>query len=345
MALMPQNQKKLVTSDFRYIQPAKRRATQYEEVTLHTQWDPKNFAKQGWFSPSSDGRSMWSEDSTRLRAADWWGYRDPAQQWFRPYVETQAKQEDAIELAVEGAKRSGLFAEMTPQWRAILATYYAAYRYLEYGLFLCFCYVQREALSDVVATPLVFEGLDKDRHAQAIALYGMDLEDALPGFSDAGAQQVWMTDPVYQPSREYVERLLACRDWGEITVAVNLLFEPLVATLVTREFFSRFAPHHGDSVTPVILETADADRRRNVAATVELVRFLLADTPANRSVIMEWLAKWAPLAVRAAQAFAPLFDRTEEKPLTFTAAWQRRGNEYTATLTGLGLPVPQEVRS
>ncbi|MEW6105543.1 MAG: monooxygenase [Bacillota bacterium] len=338
-------QRKPAGADFRYLRPAKRRPTQYEEVTLHTQWDPKNFAKQGWFSPSSDGRPMWSEDSTRLRCRNWWEYRDPAQQWFRPYVDTQAKQEDAIELAVEGAKRAGLFAELTPKWQEILAHYYAAYRYLEYGFFLCFCYVQREALSDVVATPLVFQGLDKDRHAQAIALYGMDLEEALPGFSDAGAQMVWMTDPVYQPSREYVERLLACRDWGEITLASNLSFEPLVATLVTREFLTRFAPHHGDSVTPVILETVDTDRRRNVAATVELVRFLLADTPANRSVIEGWLRVWAPRAVRAAQAFAPLFTRTEEHPLTFATAWQRVTTEYTALLGDLGLPVPPEVQS
>lgn len=96
MEIMHRNQKKPVSIDFRYIQPAKRHPTQYEEVTLHTQRSPKNFTKQGWFSPSSAGRPRWSEDSTRLRASDWWGYRDPAQQWFRPYVDGQARQEDAI---------------------------------------------------------------------------------------------------------------------------------------------------------------------------------------------------------------------------------------------------------
>jgi hypothetical protein len=337
--------RKPTTTDFRHIIPAKRRPSQYEEVTLHTQWSPKNFAKQGWFSPSADGRPAWDDASTQLRAANWWAYRDPEQEWFRAYVEHQGKQEEAIELAVEGAKRNRLFTEMTPGWRTILAKHYAAYRYCEYGLFLCFCYVQREALSDVVATPLVFEGLDKDRHAQAIALYGMDLEEALPGFSDAEAQQVWMADPVWQPTREYVERLLACRDWGEIVIAVNLLFEPLVASLFTREFLARFAAHHGDAVTPVLLETAAADRRRNMAATVELVRFLLADTPANRGVIEGWLQRWAPRAVRAAQAFAPLFACTEERPLTFTEAWTRVRDEYAALLSGLGLQTPQEVQS
>jgi hypothetical protein len=142
-----------------------------------------------------------------------------------------------------------------------------------------------------------------------------------------------------------VERLLACRDWGEIVIAVNLLFEPLVASLFAREFLTRFAAHHGDAVTPVLLETADADRRRNMAATVELVRFLLADTPANRGVIEGWLQRWAPRAVRATQAFAPLFACTEERPFTFTEALTRVRDEYAALLSGLGLQTPQEVQS
>ena len=326
--------------DFRYLKPAGRRATQYEEVTLHTQWSPRNFAAQGWFSPSSGGRPMWSEDSTLLRAADWWAYRDPGQLWFRPYVDLQAGQEEAIELAVTGAKQSGLFADFTPAWREILSRYYAAYRYVEYGLFLCFCYAQREALSDVVATPLVFEGLDKDRHAQAIALYCMDLDESLPGFSDAAAEQVWLTDPVYQPTREYIERLLACRDWGEITIAVNLIFEPLVATIFGREFMARFASYHGDSVTPVILGTAEADRRRNRDASLELVRYLLREDSGNASVFEQWLTKWTPLAARASCAFAPLFERTGEKPVSFDQAWQRVSAGWLAQIRELGLQAP-----
>jgi hypothetical protein len=337
-------QKKSANIDFRHVIPAKRRPSQYEEVTLYTQWSPKHFATQGWFSTASNGRPPWSEDSTRLQASDWWRYRDPTQEWFRSYVEHQAKQEDAIELAVEGATLAGLFPEISPTWQTLLSRYYAAYRYLEYGLFLCFSHAQREALSDVAANPLVFQGLDKDRHAQAIALYGMDLESAIPGFSDADAQRVWLDDPIYQPSREFVERMLACRDWGEITVAVNLLFEPLAATLLLREFFMRFAGRHGDTVTPVILETVEADRRRHQTATVALLQFLFADTPANRAVVQEWLQTWAPLVVRAARAFAPLFEQPEEKPLTFITAWRRVAQSFTQLLDGLQLQTPPEVR-
>lgn len=336
--------KKAAPIEFRYVTPAQRRPSQYEEVTLHAQWSPKNFAAQGWFSPSSTGRPPWDENSTRLRATDWWKYRDPGQEWFRSYVDHQARQEDAIEMAVEGATHAGLFTEFTPKWREALSRYYAAYRYVEYGLFLSLSYAEREALSDVVANPFIFQGLDKDRHSQAIALYGMDLETAIPGFSDSEAQRVWLEDPLYQPCREFVERMMACRDWGEILIAINLLFEPLVATLLLREFFLRFAGHHGDTVTPVIIETVEADRRRHSAAAAALVKFLIADTPENRGVIQDWLNTWAGLATRAAQAFAPLFTSTEECPQTFPAAWQRIGKTYQTLLEGVELQVPQEVR-
>ena len=71
---------------FRYFDPAKRRATQYEEVTMHVQWDPKNYASQGWFNLDHHGRPAWDDATTVLKAEDWWAYRDPSEEWFRPFV-------------------------------------------------------------------------------------------------------------------------------------------------------------------------------------------------------------------------------------------------------------------
>ncbi|PWG74738.1 toluene hydroxylase, partial [Enterococcus hirae] len=90
------------------------------------------------------------------------------------------------------------------------------------------------------------------RHAQDIALYGMELEDVIEGFSDADCRAVWMESPEWQPLRRFLEELLAARDWAEINLAINLLYEPLAAALFARELVLRFAPHHGDSVTPVL---------------------------------------------------------------------------------------------
>src|SRR5579885_154069 len=291
-----------------YLTPAGPRATQYEEVTLHTQWSPSNYAVQGWFSRGRGGRPPWSEESTRLRCRDWWRYRDPAQRWFRNYAREQASAEEAIETASAGAQRMGLMERIDRAWLGFLGLHYAAYRFPEYGLFLALCHAQREALSDVTAGPLVFQSLDKDRHSQAIALYMMDLEAAVADFAEGGSKRAWMGDAIWQPMRRYVEELIACRDWAEIAFAVNLLHEPAPATLFTRELAARRAPFHGDPVTPAILSTVESDRATAVGSVAEIFRCAIEDTPSNREVVGEWVERWAPRAIESACALKPLFD-------------------------------------
>ncbi len=327
---------------FRYFEPAKKRASQYEEVTVHTQWDPKNYAAQGWFNLDSQGRGAWHDDSTELRSENWWGYRDPGQEWFRPFVNRQASVGDSITQAVDGAKRSGVFHGFTPKWIEFLRTHYAAYRFPEYGLFLCLSHAQREALSDVVASPLMFQGLEKDRHAQDIALYGMELEDAIPGFSDADCKAVWMESTEWQPLRRFIEELLAARDWAEINLAINLIYEPLAAALFARELVLRFAPHHGDSVTPVIVAGAEADRAVRAESTREFVRFIVAQDEGNRDIIDGWLANWSPRMIDACRAFEPFFTAPEHPPQSFTEAFARVVDEWQANLGELGLTCPAE---
>ncbi len=63
----------------------------------------------------------------------------------------------------------------------------------------------------------------KQRSAQAIVLYAMDLEEALGvEFPIEIASQAFLNDAPWQPTRRYLERLAATRDWGEVIVAANL---------------------------------------------------------------------------------------------------------------------------
>ncbi len=334
MSQMPSRSKII---PFRYFEPAKRRATQYEEVTLHSQWDPKNFAALGWFNRDKNGRAAWDDSSTKLKAQDWWAYRDPAEDWFRPYVTRQAATGSAITQAVEGAQRARLFEGLLPRWQAFLATHYAAYRFPEYGLFMALSYAQREALSDVVAGPLLFQGLEKDRHSQDIALYGMALESALPTYDEGNCKALWLESPVWQPTRRVIEYLMASRDWGEINFVINLIYEPLFAALFNRELVLRSAPRHGDPVTSVIAQGAEKDRVPRQAAASALVRFLLAQDGGNVDVMNDWLATWTPQVMSACDAIAPLFEALDVPVQSFAAARRTVVHEWQQLLLDCGL--------
>ncbi|MGH7880278.1 MAG: hypothetical protein ACREQD_12395, partial [Candidatus Binataceae bacterium] len=222
-------------------------------------------------------------------------------------------------------------------WLGFLGRQYAAWRYAEYGLFMALCYAQREALSDVVATPFLFQAVDKERHAQDIALHCMALEEQVKGFSDAGAMDIWMGDPALQPTRRFVEYLLACRDWAEIIFAVNLAFEPLVGRLLGNYLIAQQACACGDPVTPLIAETVETDRQRAIASTAELARFVIANDPGNHTVIQEWLDHWTPQATAAAEALGALAKYPHDDPARFRTMLQRLQAEQTDLIASIGL--------
>ncbi|WP_281783323.1 hypothetical protein [Sinimarinibacterium flocculans] len=329
---------------FRYFTPAKRRATQYEEVTLHIQWAPQNYATQGYFNRDIRNNPSWYPESTRLKARDWWAYRDPAEDWYRPFVDRQAAIGVSIDQAIAGARRSSMYDHVSPTWLQFLRTHYAVFRYPDYGLFMCQCHVQRDALSDVVSAPTVFQGLEKDRHAQDVALYCMELESLIPRFSDEQSKVLWLEHQAWQPTRRLVERLLACRDWGEIHLMINLVFEPLVSTLMSRELVIRHAPRHGDSVTPVIEQAVEADREVRQSSVRALVVFLLDQDPDNRATIDGWLGQWAPLGLEAIEAFMPVFAELGVSRDEHAAIVERLLADWAELLKALTLDVPSLTR-
>jgi methane monooxygenase component A beta chain/propane monooxygenase small subunit len=219
---------------------------------------------------------------------------------------------------------------------------------LEYGLFRCFSYAQREALSATAGNVCVFNAADKIRHAHDITLYGMDLAETIPGFSDAEAKKVWLEDPVYQGARKLVEGFMASRDWGEIIIGVNLILEPLVGNLARIQFFSRFAPRNGDAVTPLILATVENDWQRNLKWTKEFVNVLLRDPEhgsGNKAVIEGWIAKWLPYAQEAMQGMAWLFNVPTSKMQTFAQAQERVLGQYSTLAEELQLAIPSSPQS
>lgn len=273
------------------------------------QWHPDNFAAQGWFNRDVNGSPPWRNDATLLKAVDWWAFRDPAAEWYRPFVDRQAAIGHAIKHAVAGARRSGAFPQFAPRWLHFLGGDFAVYRFVEYGLFLALCQAQRECASDVIAQPIIFQSLEKDRHAQDITRYCVEIEECVPGFADTGCKALWIDAPEWQPLRRFTELLLATRDWGEIHVVVNLIFESLIAPLFTRELVLRHAALHGDFVTPAVVAGAEADRELRRAGMVALVDFLLAQDAGNRAVISAWLTQWMPCAFDAVAAFEQVFAR------------------------------------
>lgn len=335
-----------------YIRPQRRRLTEYEVAICHTQPDLGQFDTGGWFLRRPGGLGSQDARTTKLAHPDWFDYRDPSGLWQRPYIAAQAQYERSIQDAIGAAKLDGALRDIAPGWLAILARYYEALGCFEWGMFLAHAFVIREALSDTLTMAATFSGMDRLRHQQDIALFSLDLDEQLTGYEEGLGMDAWMNDPICQPARRLVERLLALPDWGEMVLMTNLVVEPLYTAVVGSEFFRRLAPRHGDVITPVIEMTAESDRLRNRSAAMALVQLVSQDAdrrgrpvPAaeNLQVIQGWVDSWYPDTLAAVDGFLPVFDLAPDWAGSGGDARARVLASSRGILEHAGLQVPAEV--
>jgi propane monooxygenase reductase subunit len=294
---------------FSWYVPRKRRASLYEDVTIDTQPSVHRHLTRGWPVSFEDGRGTWDDGSTALQSSDWFDFRDPGEQWERPYYQVGTAVEHQIEGAMRSAREEGLIEDFGPEWVEFLRRFLQIPAYVEHGLWFATATAGRDCLSDSVSTCVCLQAAMKQRSAQAIVLYAMDLEEHHGPFPIEAARDAFLSEKPWQPTRRYLERLGATRDWGEVIVAANLCFEPVVATLLRRELGTRAAAANGDTVTPVLARVETQEWEWVRGWTLELMRFLLGDDrfgEENREVITAWVRDWLPLAVEASVALAPL---------------------------------------
>lgn len=307
---------------FVWYTPKRRRATLYEDVTVDTQPSIHRHLDE-WPVHFEDGRGMWWPESTRLTSGDWYAFRDPGELWEREYYKRGTEHEKLIEGAVGGARRERIFEDFTPDWRDFLRAHLQVPAFVEHGLWLALASAGRDCLSDTVAHCVVLDAAMKQRQAQAIVLYGLDLDTHFGDFSVTRARESFLADEPWQPTRRYVERLRATADWGERIVAANVCFEPLVGVLLRRELLMRAPKWGGDALTSAIGHVAQLEWAWISDWTAELTRFVLADEEhgeANRTVLAEWIADWLPEARAAADALGPIFDQLPEGSGGFAGA-------------------------
>lgn len=330
---------------FAWYAPVKRRATLYEDVTVDTQPSVHRHLRRGWPVHFEDGRGIWSDSSTLLESSDWYAFRDPGQQWERPFYQRGTAVENQIEGAIRSAASEGVFEDFTPEWVEFLRSYLQVPAYVEHGLWFATATTARSCLSDSITACLALQASMKQRSAQAIVLYAMDLENHHGEFPIEIAKERFLHDEPWQPVRRYLERLASVSDWGELIVAANVCFEPLVGTLLRRELGIRAAAANGDTVTPVLARVATQEYEWARDWTVDFVRFVLDDEQhgaENRVRIHAWAKDWLPLATEAALALSPI---AESLPvgIDIEQAAQRIAREAGRLLEDAGVPELGEI--
>lgn len=298
---------------FTWIETDKRTPSEYELLTVGLQSSPEEWLHVGWPVCFEDGSPPWHDNLSQVKASRLSDYRDPSELWQRPYVATTNHQQQALDRLVPVCTATAA-ADLAEPWRReVLERAYAAWPFVEYGLFLALAYVVRQCRADTVEFMVAFQVFDRLRLQQDIVQHLYQLELDVPDFSDRG-REAWMNDPSLAPVRELVEQIIAGNDWFETVVAINFAFEPLVGQFVKHGLFATYAAMNGDSATPIVLAQSRLDAERGAQSVKELVRLTLADPEhgnANGLLIRQWVEKWSLRCRAASEALTSLFPTSE----------------------------------
>jgi hypothetical protein len=326
--------------NFQWFTPARRKSTMYEDVTLDTSHSLERHFRWGYQIHFPDGRpTYW--DASEAKSNSWWDFRDPNALWERNFYQTATNYERECRNAIAVGKSNGLFDRFSPEWVEFLRHHIHAVAQAEYGLVMPMANAVRPSRGDCQLNCISFQGCFKLRHAEALALYGMELETALSDFPASRGTQSFMEHPAWQPTRELLERLDLIHDWVEIVIAANLVFEPLVGVLLRRELLMSAASEHGDMVTPVFGRTGQAEWDWGRAWTAAFVKHLVEDEqfgPVNREVIEGWVETWRPAAEQAVDGLGVLFQQLSDGDFGVVRERVRDGFAQLVDESGLKIP-------
>jgi len=322
-----------------HLLPQKRMPTEYEIVTSKLLcYTGEGFTGKRFELdvPLLDWYKRFQQDSP-LICSSWENFRDPRETTYTKYTEIQRDKEIFVDGILEEIDSSGYDGRLSPRWLHVLSRVVAPLRYSGHGLQMLAAYVGQMAPSGRIVITATLQAGDEMRRVQRIAYRVRQLQLIYPGFASDNKAR-WQTDPLWQPLRMAIEKLLICYDWAEAFVALNLVLKPLIDELFMNHL-SDLALREGDHLLGRILYSLNEDCRWHREWSQALTRMVFEDNSHNIGTIQGWIEKWHPVAARAAQAFAPLFEgKLEDAQMPpFEGVPQKLDKLYRGYLSDMGL--------
>jgi propane monooxygenase small subunit len=326
---------------YNYYTPAKRRATVYEDVTVDVQPDPARHLTQGWIYGFANGPGGYPLEWTALKSSNWHEFLDPNEEWEKTIYQNGANIVRQVQQTVANAKAADAFLSDSRSWLKVIERHVSAWAHVEHGIGLhVYTACQRDAPTNMINNAMAVAAAHELRFAQDLILYNLEVSEQVDDFDGAAHKAAWQQDPVWQGTRENVERLTATRDWAEAYFATTMVFEPLVGELFRSHFVMQAAAPQGDYVTPTLIGAGEADVARDQRGARRLYGMLVGD-PAhgaeNRVILQNWVDAWTPLSVKAARDLQPIWSQVAEKVVTFEQSLDRARTRFTGLLGELGL--------
>lgn len=293
---------------FWHLMEARRKPSEYDITSSRLLYYPArgfevNAPLARWYATYQQG--------SPFRCSDWDGFRDPRETTYARYAEIQARKETYVAGLLDALDATGYDRNLAPSWLAVLERVLAPLRYPAHGLQMLAAYVGHMAPGGRVVIAASLQAADEMRRVHLLAYRMRQIQVTYPTFAPA-CKTAWQDDPLWQPLRELIERLLVTYDWAEAFVALDMVVKPALDELFMVHF-GQLAASQGDEILSKIFLSLGEDCAWHREWSRALVDHVVADDPENRSWVDTWCEKWRPEVGRALDAFAPVWDELPER--------------------------------
>lgn len=254
------------------------------------------------------------QEGSSFVCSSWEKFRDPRKTTYTKYTQLQREKEVFVDGILDEIEVTGYDKEISPTWLPVLSRLVAPLPYPFHGFQMLAAYVGHTAPSGRIAIAAALQAGDEMRRVQRIAYRVRQLQLAFPGFAD-DSKTLWQADPVWQPLREAIERLLTAYDWGESFVGLNLVLKPMMDQLFMKHL-SDLALQQGDYLLGQIFYSLDEDCQWHRQWSQALVQMAIEDSPQNLDVLQQWVTKWYGLGARAIESLVTVWvEQSQEQSL------------------------------
>ncbi len=208
-------------------------ASRYLEATLDVE-PRENFHYRPTWAP---GRELYDPRYSALRLADPYGFTDPRQFYYTPYVTSRAALHDDFSKTLGYIEERDLLPRLPAGWRRLLAEVVVPLRHYESGAQLISVAGARFAYGTSLEQCCTFAAFDRIGNAQWLSRIGIAAVSGTAG-ELAGAKREWLDGPHLQPLRRLTEQIMVVEDWAEGVLAVDIV-DSLIYPLLYRELDER----------------------------------------------------------------------------------------------------------
>lgn len=303
-------------------------ASRYQEATYDIQ-EEVNFHYRPLWDTEHD---LYDTTRTVIQMQDWYVLKDPRQYYYGSYTQARARQQEVLESNFSFVEKNHLLDSLSADVLDIAAKLLIPLRHYEWGANMNNSAITGYGYGATLTNATMFATMDRLGSAQYLTRIGL-LLDSNQGSSLDTAKQAWLNNDAWQPLRKSVEHMFLVKDWYELFVAQNLVFDgylyPLLKFVIDHEFVKKGASAIS-LMTGFMQEWFDETQPWINA----VIKTTAAESADNNQQIVAWINHWQQPARESVKALLTALNMDE----SYLAAVEE---QFTKRVTKIGLQLEE----